>query len=71
MPGLYWGIWSLIQATISRKDFDYASYADIRLAEYFDWRAELDGSRKRDGKEIPKRERRWGEDVGEDGAVIA
>jgi ethanolamine kinase len=24
MPGLYWGIWALIQATISQIDFNYA-----------------------------------------------
>jgi len=39
IPGLYWGIWALIQATISQIDFDYAAYAPIRLKEYWDWRA--------------------------------
>ena len=39
IPGLYWGIWALIQATISQIDFDYAAYAPIRLQEYWDWRA--------------------------------
>lgn len=24
MPGFYWGIWALIQATISQIDFNYA-----------------------------------------------
>lgn len=63
MPGLYWGIWALIQATISQIDFDYASYAEVRLGEYWAWRAEVDGSRARDqGKEIPLRERRWAEE---------
>lgn len=62
MPGLYWGIWALIQATISQIDFDYTSYAELRLAEYFAWRAEHDGSRKREGTGIPARERRWGEE---------
>ena len=32
-PGFYWGIWALIQATISQIDFDYAGYAEIRLGE--------------------------------------
>lgn len=58
IPGLYWGIWALIQAMISQIDFDYASYAEIRLGEYWDWKAEQDGSRAREGREIPLRERR-------------
>lgn len=62
IPGLYWGIWSLIQATISQIDFDYASYADLRLGEYWAWKAETDGSRAREGKELPLRERRWAEE---------
>ncbi|TKA72280.1 hypothetical protein B0A55_06186 [Friedmanniomyces simplex] len=59
--GFYWGIWALIQATISQIDFDYASYADLRLGEYWAWKAELDGSRAREGRELPLRERRWAE----------
>ena len=62
VPGLYWGIWALIQATISQIDFDYASYAEIRLGEYWAWRAEQDGSRVKEGEEIPLRERRWAEE---------
>lgn len=61
-PGLYWGIWALIQATISQIDFDYPSYAEIRLGEYWAWRAEESGSREREGKEKPLRERRWAEE---------
>ena len=61
LPGLYWGIWALIQATISQIDFDYATYAEIRLAEYFAWRAEEDGSRAMEGRVMPLRERRWAE----------
>ena len=63
MPGLYWGIWALIQATISQIDFDYSSYAEIRLGEYWAWRGEVEGSRKRAGKEMPLRERRWAQEV--------
>ncbi|ERF71193.1 hypothetical protein EPUS_06022 [Endocarpon pusillum Z07020] len=59
IPGLYWGIWALIQATISQIDFDYASYAEVRLGEYFAWREETDGIRKAEGKEMPLRERCW------------
>ncbi|EMD01199.1 hypothetical protein BAUCODRAFT_201884 [Baudoinia panamericana UAMH 10762] len=59
VPGFYWGIWSLIQAMISQIDFDYSSYAELRLAEYWAWKAELDGSREREGKEMSLRERRW------------
>ncbi|KAL9046154.1 MAG: hypothetical protein Q9214_000939 [Letrouitia sp. 1 TL-2023] len=62
VPGLYWGVWALIQATISQIDFDYASYAEVRLQEYWDWRGEVDGSRRRDGREIPLRERRWAQE---------
>ncbi len=62
IPGFYWGIWALIQATISQIDFDYASYAEVRLGEYWAWRAEEDGSRVRSGKEMPLRERRWAQE---------
>lgn len=60
-PGLYWGIWALIQAEISQIDFDYAAYAEVRLGEYFAWREEEDGSRKRVGREMHPREKRLAE----------
>ena len=63
VPGFYWGIWALIQATISEIDFDYASYAEVRLGEYWAWRAELDGSRAASDKEMPLRERRWAQEA--------
>lgn len=62
VPGFYWGIWALIQATISEIDFDYASYAEVRLGEYWAWKAEVDGSREKKGEELPLRERRWAEE---------
>lgn len=62
IPGFYWGIWALIQATISQIDFDYASYAEVRLGEYWAWRAEEDGSRARSGKAMPLREKRWAQE---------
>lgn len=62
IPGFYWGIWALIQATISQIDFDYAAYAEIRLGEYWAWRDEVDGSRAKEGRDMPLRERRWAED---------
>lgn len=62
VPGFYWGVWALIQAQISDKDFDYASYAEVRLGEYWDWKAEEDGSRAASGKEKPLRERRWAQE---------
>jgi len=62
MPGLYWGIWALIQATISMIDFDYASYAEVRLGEYWAWRAESDNSRAKEGKEMPLRENKWAQE---------
>ncbi|PTB64135.1 kinase-like protein [Trichoderma citrinoviride] len=59
VPGFYWGIWALIQATISHIDFDYASYAESRLGEYWAYKAEVDGSRAAAGKEMPLREKTW------------
>jgi ethanolamine kinase len=59
-PGFYWGIWALIQATISQIDFDYASYAEIRLGEYLAWKDALRGTPDR--SEIPIREKRWAEE---------
>ena len=61
VPGFYWGIWALIQAMISEIDFDYPTYAEKRLGEYWAWKAESDGSRKREGKELSVREKRWAE----------
>lgn len=77
MPGFYWGIWALIQATISQIDFNYAECkcdsdpqtlltlfvidAELRLAEYTDWRREESGSRAQEAKERPVREHRWTE----------
>ncbi|KAF7590048.1 hypothetical protein BBP40_003301 [Aspergillus hancockii] len=63
IPGLYWGTWALIQAQISQIDFDYASYAEARLGEYYAWRRELDGSRAKAGEEMPLRERRWAQEA--------
>ena len=59
IPGFFWGIWSLIQATISHINFDYASYAEGRLGEYWAYKAEEDGSRSAAGKEMPLREKTW------------
>lgn len=60
IPGLYWGIWALIQAMISQIDFDYASYAKTRLQEYWDWKAHVQGSQK--DTQIRLRERRWAQE---------
>ncbi|KAK9456785.1 kinase-like domain-containing protein [Dipodascopsis uninucleata] len=38
MPGFYWGIWATIQSIISTIDFDYESYAEKRLLEYWNWK---------------------------------
>ncbi|KID99392.1 Protein kinase-like domain protein, partial [Metarhizium majus ARSEF 297] len=59
VPGFFWGIWSLIQAMISHIDFDYASYAEERLGEYWAFKAEDDGTRAASGKQIPLREEKW------------
>lgn len=57
------GVWALIQAQISQIDFDYASYAELRLGEYWAWKREVDGSRKQAGEEMPLRERRWAQEA--------
>lgn len=57
------GVWALIQAQISQIDFDYASYAELRLGEYWAWKHEVDGSRKKAGQELPLREQRWVQDA--------
>jgi len=59
VPGFYWGIWALIQAQISLIEFDYASYAETRLGEYWAWKREHTGERERAGDERPLREERW------------
>ncbi|KAJ2981231.1 hypothetical protein NQ176_g2154 [Zarea fungicola] len=59
VPGFYWGIWAAIQATISKIDFDYASYAELRLGEYWACKYEQDGTRAATGKEKPLREVMW------------
>lgn len=59
VPGFYWGVWAVIQSTISKIDFDYASYAELRLSEYWAHRGEEDGSREAAGKELPLREKTW------------
>ncbi len=38
LPGFYWGIWALIQSTISVIDFDYETYSNKRLQEYWVWK---------------------------------
>lgn len=62
IPGFYWGVQSFIQATISSVEFDWVDYAELRLAEFWAWREEEDGSRTREGKEMPLRERRWAQE---------
>jgi ethanolamine kinase len=52
VPGFYWGIWALIQAQISLIEFDYASYAEVRLGEYFAWKEE----------KMTEREKRWAQE---------
>lgn len=56
-------MWALIQAQISQIDFDYASYAELRLGEYWAWKREVDGSREKSGEEKPLREQRWSQEA--------
>ncbi|SPN97800.1 related to ethanolamine kinase [Cephalotrichum gorgonifer] len=60
LPGFYWGIWALIQAQISEIDFDYATYAELRLGEYWAWK-EATVAGGKEVKEVPLRETRWAE----------
>ncbi|KAF2842405.1 kinase-like protein [Patellaria atrata CBS 101060] len=64
VPGFYWGIWALIQATISQIHFDYAAYAEVRLGEYWAWKRE-EGVDVVEGEGESRhrlRERRWREE---------
>lgn len=63
IPGLYWGVWALIQKTISQIDFDYGSYAEVRLGEYWAWR-----ERQREEEERNKRDKNH--NIREDGPVV-
>jgi len=59
VPGFYWGIWALIQAQISLIDFDYASYAEVRLGEYWAWKKAANG--EINGMQT-EREKRWAQE---------
>ncbi|KAH6719279.1 hypothetical protein BKA61DRAFT_571303 [Leptodontidium sp. MPI-SDFR-AT-0119] len=59
VPGFFWGIGALIQAQVSKMDFDFTKYANLRIAEYMDWKAEMSGSREQSGREKPLREQQW------------
>ncbi|KAH7130773.1 ethanolamine kinase-like protein [Dendryphion nanum] len=62
VPGIYWGIWALIQSQISLIDFDYKNYAEVRLGEYWAWKREVLGERVKAGEALPEREVRWGQE---------
>ncbi|RAR10498.1 ethanolamine kinase 1 [Stemphylium lycopersici] len=62
VPGFYWGIWALIQAQISLIEFDYATYAEIRLGEYFAWKKSLDGGKEEDNERMMLREKIWAQE---------
>ncbi|KAF7562287.1 hypothetical protein G7046_g1879 [Stylonectria norvegica] len=59
-PGFYWGLCALIQAEASTGsiDFDYAGYAEKRLAEYWAWRKQDDRESGID-QEMQLREDKW------------
>ncbi|KAK0103009.1 hypothetical protein ONS95_000807 [Cadophora gregata] len=59
VPGYVWGVAALVQAQVSSTDFDFKSYADLRIQEYLDYKAEKFGTREKEGKELPFRERCW------------
>ncbi|EKD15999.1 ethanolamine kinase [Drepanopeziza brunnea f. sp. 'multigermtubi' MB_m1] len=59
LPGLFWGIAALIQAAEANNNMNFKTYGDDRITEYWDWRAEEDGSRAKSGEEMPLRELKW------------
>ena len=63
MPGLYWGVQALIQDEISDVKFDWTSYAELRLTEFWTWRREVEGTRAQAGEQMPLRERRWSQEA--------
>jgi ethanolamine kinase len=62
IPGLWWGIHGLVSVLESKVDFDWIPYTDKRLAEYWGWKAEVDGSRLQKGEEMTLREKMWARD---------
>ncbi|KAJ7835363.1 kinase-like domain-containing protein [Mycena olivaceomarginata] len=62
IPSFFWGICSLIQASISEFDFNHNEYSEMRLSEYWAWREEMEGARTKLGKEMTLRERRWAQE---------
>ena len=63
LAGLWWGIWSLLQAETSEEDFDYSGYAQKKLAEYWVWRGQTEGKEVGKGQSDPfLRERMWAEE---------
>lgn len=59
VPSFFWAICALIQALTPQTEFDYSAYADLRLAEYWAWRAVEGGTQS---VEISPRERRWAQE---------
>lgn len=59
MPGFYWGVQALIQDAISDVKFDWTSYAEVRLAEFWAWRREIQDIRAQAGEAMSLRELRW------------
>lgn len=55
----YRSIGALIQAQVSKMDFDFTKYANLRIVKYMDWKAEMSGLREQSGREKPLREQQW------------
>ena len=62
IPGLFWGLQALLRTKTADPGFDWASYAETRLDEFWAWRHEMDGSRARSGQDTPLREQRWAQE---------
>jgi len=63
MPGFCWGVQALIQDEISDVEFNWTSYAEVRLAEFWAWRREVEGTRGQAGEQMPLRELRWAKEA--------
>lgn len=51
LPGLWFGLWGLVQIEDSSEEFDYGAYAAMRLEEYWAWKKGFQGEEgmKKDG----------------------
>lgn len=60
LPGLWFGLWGLVQKDDSSEEFDYWKYACTRLGEFYAWEGSESPLKAGKGMSDPKlRENRW------------